>query len=210
VHFEPSWTATAPALAARARPGDLVLTMGAGDVSMVGPEVLEALRARFAYVVVDCSPFLDQNTLAALDLADTLLLVTTPELAALKNAARLVQLGLRLGYSERKMRLIVNRSNLQGAIPPADFEQHLEYRASFRIPNDGSVASALTRGEPVVTFQPASPSARALDRLAHTIVHDRGWEGEPRPESRGLAALARWRPFAKSDRLALRPAVEKA
>jgi UDP-N-acetylmuramate--alanine ligase len=44
VLFEPSWSAAAPALAARARPGDLVMTMGAGDVSMVGPEVLEALR----------------------------------------------------------------------------------------------------------------------------------------------------------------------
>jgi UDP-N-acetylmuramate--alanine ligase len=43
VLFEPSWSATAPALAARARPGDLVLTMGAGDVSMVGLEVLAAL-----------------------------------------------------------------------------------------------------------------------------------------------------------------------
>jgi UDP-N-acetylmuramate--alanine ligase len=48
VHFEPSWSATAPALADRARPGDLVMTMGAGDVSMVGPEVLEVLRARVA------------------------------------------------------------------------------------------------------------------------------------------------------------------
>jgi UDP-N-acetylmuramate--alanine ligase len=46
VHFEPSWSAAAPALADRARPGDLVITMGAGNVSMVGPEVLEALRAR--------------------------------------------------------------------------------------------------------------------------------------------------------------------
>ena len=46
VLFEPSWSAAAPALAARARPGDLVLTMGAGDVSMVGPEVLEALAGR--------------------------------------------------------------------------------------------------------------------------------------------------------------------
>jgi UDP-N-acetylmuramate--alanine ligase len=46
VHFEPSWSATAPALADRARSGDLVVTMGAGDVSMVGPEVLAALRAR--------------------------------------------------------------------------------------------------------------------------------------------------------------------
>jgi UDP-N-acetylmuramate--alanine ligase len=48
VVFEPSWSAAAPALAARARSGDLVLTMGAGDVSMVGPEVLEVLRARAA------------------------------------------------------------------------------------------------------------------------------------------------------------------
>ncbi|MGY1643798.1 UDP-N-acetylmuramate--L-alanine ligase [Geodermatophilus sp. SYSU D00703] len=46
VLFEPSWSAAAPALAERARPGDLVITMGAGNVSMVGPEVLEALRAR--------------------------------------------------------------------------------------------------------------------------------------------------------------------
>ncbi len=45
VHFEPSWSAAAPALAARARPGDLVITMGAGNVSMVGPEVLTALAA---------------------------------------------------------------------------------------------------------------------------------------------------------------------
>jgi UDP-N-acetylmuramate--alanine ligase len=45
VRFEASWSAAAPALAARARPGDLVMTMGAGDVSMVGPEVLAALRA---------------------------------------------------------------------------------------------------------------------------------------------------------------------
>jgi UDP-N-acetylmuramate--alanine ligase len=45
VLFEPSWSAAGPALATRARPGDLVMTMGAGDVSMVGPEVLDALRA---------------------------------------------------------------------------------------------------------------------------------------------------------------------
>jgi UDP-N-acetylmuramate--alanine ligase len=50
VVFEPSWSAAAPALAARADAGDLVVTMGAGDVSMVGPEVLEALRAREAAV----------------------------------------------------------------------------------------------------------------------------------------------------------------
>jgi UDP-N-acetylmuramate--alanine ligase len=46
VHFEPSWAATAAAVAARARPGDLVLTLGAGDVTLVGPEVLDLLHGR--------------------------------------------------------------------------------------------------------------------------------------------------------------------
>ena len=46
VHFEPSWSATPAALVERARPGDLVLTLGAGDVTLVGPEVLELLAER--------------------------------------------------------------------------------------------------------------------------------------------------------------------
>ncbi|GAA4716789.1 UDP-N-acetylmuramate--L-alanine ligase [Pedococcus ginsenosidimutans] len=39
----PSWSAVAGEVARRARPGDLVLTVGAGDVTMVGPEILRAL-----------------------------------------------------------------------------------------------------------------------------------------------------------------------
>ncbi len=46
VHFEPSWSRTPAALVERARPGDLVLTLGAGDVTLVGPEVLELLAER--------------------------------------------------------------------------------------------------------------------------------------------------------------------
>jgi len=45
VHYEPSWSAVPPRLAALAKPGDLVLTLGAGDVTMVGPEVVAALEA---------------------------------------------------------------------------------------------------------------------------------------------------------------------
>jgi UDP-N-acetylmuramate--alanine ligase len=46
VHFEPSWARTPAELVERARPGDLVLTLGAGDVTLVGPEVLELLAER--------------------------------------------------------------------------------------------------------------------------------------------------------------------
>ncbi|CAM05034.1 UDP-N-acetylmuramate--L-alanine ligase [Saccharopolyspora erythraea NRRL 2338] len=40
VHYEASFTAAAPLVAGLVQPGDLVLTMGAGDVTMLGPEIL--------------------------------------------------------------------------------------------------------------------------------------------------------------------------
>ncbi len=46
VHYVPSWTSVASTVAELVRAGDLVLTVGAGDVTMVGPEVLRALEAR--------------------------------------------------------------------------------------------------------------------------------------------------------------------
>lgn len=44
VLFEPSWSAVPRHLAGRARPGDLIMTLGAGDISQLGPEVLAQLR----------------------------------------------------------------------------------------------------------------------------------------------------------------------
>ena len=44
VRVEPSWSAVPGELARRARPGDLVLTLGAGDITQVGPEVLRLLE----------------------------------------------------------------------------------------------------------------------------------------------------------------------
>ena len=46
VVFEPSWSKVAGHLAQRARSGDIVMTLGAGDISMIGPEVLDLLREK--------------------------------------------------------------------------------------------------------------------------------------------------------------------
>jgi UDP-N-acetylmuramate--alanine ligase len=43
VVYEPTWARVPALLAALARPGDLLLTMGAGDVTLLGPEVLREL-----------------------------------------------------------------------------------------------------------------------------------------------------------------------
>ena len=41
--FEPRYASTAAHLVERARPGDVVLTLGAGDVTLLAPEVLAQL-----------------------------------------------------------------------------------------------------------------------------------------------------------------------
>jgi UDP-N-acetylmuramate--alanine ligase len=44
VRYEPSWSAVPEAVVARTAPGDLVVTLGAGDVTQIGPEVLRLLE----------------------------------------------------------------------------------------------------------------------------------------------------------------------
>lgn len=46
VRYLPDFSAVAHEVAAAARPGDVVVTMGAGDVTLLGPEIVTALRAR--------------------------------------------------------------------------------------------------------------------------------------------------------------------
>ena len=53
VRFVPSWSAVAPLVAEIARAGDLVLTVGAGDVTMIGPEILRLLGDRPEVRAVD-------------------------------------------------------------------------------------------------------------------------------------------------------------
>ena len=46
VRHVPSWSEVPAVLAGIARPGDVVLAMGAGDVAVLGPEVLRELEVR--------------------------------------------------------------------------------------------------------------------------------------------------------------------
>jgi UDP-N-acetylmuramate--alanine ligase len=48
VRFEPSWSAVPQLVADLAAPGDLVVTLGAGDVTLIGPEVVGLLAERAA------------------------------------------------------------------------------------------------------------------------------------------------------------------
>ncbi len=44
VTYEPVWDLAAPVVAGIARPGDLVITVGCGDVTKVAPKIVDELR----------------------------------------------------------------------------------------------------------------------------------------------------------------------
>jgi len=46
VHYEPAFDRVPDLVTGLVRDGDLVLTMGAGDVTMLGPEIISALNHR--------------------------------------------------------------------------------------------------------------------------------------------------------------------
>ena len=46
VVFEPSWSKVAQQLVNRAKPNDIIMTLGAGDIGLLAPEVLTLLEAR--------------------------------------------------------------------------------------------------------------------------------------------------------------------
>ncbi|MEX1209495.1 MAG: UDP-N-acetylmuramate--L-alanine ligase [Candidatus Nanopelagicales bacterium] len=46
VHFEPSWMLVPRVVVERARAGDVVMTMGAGDVGQLAPQIVDLLRDR--------------------------------------------------------------------------------------------------------------------------------------------------------------------
>ncbi|UXA04939.1 UDP-N-acetylmuramate--L-alanine ligase [Mycobacterium sp. SMC-2] len=46
VHYLPNFSAVAQQVAEAAGPGDVIVTMGAGDVTLLGPEIVTELRAR--------------------------------------------------------------------------------------------------------------------------------------------------------------------
>ena len=67
-------------------------------------------RTLFDFVVVDMGTLLDDMTLRLLDVADTILLVATPEISAITNSSRFLHIAETLGYVP-KVLLVVNRAN---------------------------------------------------------------------------------------------------
>ena len=110
-----------------------------------------------------------------MDAADRILLVTTPDLVALHDASRFIQISRSLSYLPEKTMILLNRANLNGGVKPRDIETALRNEVYAQIPDDGAnVLRSLNRGIPLVMQYPRSPATQAIQRLAVSIAEMSG------------------------------------
>lgn len=136
--------------------------------------IVNALRARFAYVVVDCWSFVDEITETLAANADRLLLVTTPEVPALKNTKHALAYFVGHGVQRENISLVLNRFPSVKGITLKDIQEHLRHPIQANLPSDGqAVTYAANKGVPVVQSYPKSWVAQSFLRLAAWIGGDK-------------------------------------
>jgi len=138
-------------------------------------KILEHLRATHHYVIVDLPSGLGDHSLAVMDVADTILVLTALEITTIKNVRLFLEVADQLDYSRTKLRLVINRADAAQGIRIADVE------ASIRRPIDGTIVSdgrlsvlAVNRGVPFVVSHPDSVLSRDVASLAKTLAGENG------------------------------------
>jgi pilus assembly protein CpaE len=136
------------------------------DASMAN-QILQELRSSFHYIVVDCDRQLNDRTLAALDAADRIVLVTQLNVSALRATQRSLGIFRRLGYPNEKLCVVINRLQSGEVISVSDAVEALKTEIFFKLPNDyKTMAEAMSRGVSAAEVDPQSKIAAAFTSLA--------------------------------------------
>ncbi|MBI1878303.1 MAG: response regulator [Chloroflexi bacterium] len=143
-------------------------------------EIIKSLKKNFKIVVIDTSSQLNDKTLVVLDNADYILVVTTPELPAIKSAKLFLELTDQLEFSSKQLGVMINRATLPGGVSPEKIEKALKLSQAYRIPYDPKMHLAINRGVAISQQEPSAPSAQAVTYLAQDLWQKLG-EGKASP-----------------------------
>jgi len=133
--------------------------------------LIEFLRDHYDRLVVDGLHGFDEPSLAALDASQTILLVVTQEIPAVRNARRCVDLFRRLGYGDDRVRMVVNRHQRRARIPDSLLAETAGMRISGRVGNDYRLVDRAIHAGALVADQAArSALARDFRRLVDLVV----------------------------------------
>lgn len=136
----------------------------------VSTTVVRQMRSAFDYSVLDCEHRLNDRTLAALDAADRIILLTELKVPALRAAQRMIGVFRRLGYPNEKLGVVVNRYQSEDVVSPGEAAEVLKTDIYFRLPNDYPTCSrASTDGVPVSVIAPQSKLAASYRQFATKV-----------------------------------------
>lgn len=127
------------------------------DKSAVSPEQMikltEELREEFDFVLLDCPAGIEQGFRNAIAGADKALVVTTPEVSAIRDADRII--GLLEANEIKKIELIVNRLRMDmvkrgDMMSIEDVHEILAIDLIGAVPDDEQIVISTNQGEPLV------------------------------------------------------------
>jgi len=160
--------------------------------------ILDMLRERYAYIVVDTWPSFQEVVLTMMDSADIVLTPMTLEITSLKNVRVFLEITEKLGYGEDKVQLIANRNDSSGGIKATDIEASLGRKIPHTIVSDGrTLVLAVNRGVPFVISHKDSPVSKDLFTLAGKLSGVEAAQpaaaaaGKPAAAKSGLRLFAR-------------------
>ncbi len=141
-------------------------------------QLVNALARVYEYILIDCPAGIENGFQNAIAAAKEALIVTTPEIAAVRDADRVV--GLLEANNIKQIRLIVNR--LRPAMVQAndmmsveDVQEILAVPLIGVVPDDERVIVSTNKGEPLVLSETPSLAGSAFDNIVRRL------EGEKVP-----------------------------
>jgi septum site-determining protein MinD len=141
-------------------------------------QLVNTLSTSYEYVLVDCPAGIEMGFQNAIAAATEALVVTTPEIAAVRDADRVV--GLLEAHGIKNLSLIVNRLRPAMVLEDTmmsvkDVQEILAIPLIGVIPDDERVIVSTNRGEPLVLAQDLSLAGVAFGNIARRL------EGEKVP-----------------------------
>jgi pilus assembly protein CpaE len=125
-------------------------------------------------VIVDGVRGFDELSLAAMDSSQTLLMILTQDVPAVRNGQRCLELFKRLGYDDQKVKLILNRYHKQSKITLEVIADTLKAKVAHAISNDFvSVIDAINRGLLLKDAAPRGKLAEDIQALVPVVAGQR-------------------------------------
>lgn len=133
-------------------------------------KVLHYLRRLFSYIVVDTASSLSDITLAAMDVADLIILLTTQEIPAIKNSRLFLDLADVLKIQRNRILFVMNKFDKRIGITPQKISESFKFEMTAVIPfEDRVVIPSINRGVPFMSVDRSRPISRSILALVEAM-----------------------------------------